>query len=58
MYALDYLRRWQATDPTAARTIEWVRAKRIDRLQPDEREWFASTFPNQSTGRSVQGTGN
>ncbi len=48
MYALDYLRRWQAVDPSAGETIEWVRSKRMDRLQPDERKWFESTFPRQT----------
>ena len=45
MYALDYLRRWQASTPSARDTIDWVRSKRMDRLQPDERVWFESTFP-------------
>jgi HEAT repeat protein len=44
MYALDFLKRWQAVDASAGDTIEWVRSKRLDRLQPDERDWFASTF--------------
>jgi HEAT repeat protein len=44
MYALDFLRRWQAVDASAGDTIEWVRSKRLDRLQPDEREWFVSAF--------------
>jgi HEAT repeat protein len=44
MYALDFLRRWQ-TDPSTGATIEWVRSDRLDHLQPDERDWFDSTFP-------------
>jgi aromatic ring-cleaving dioxygenase len=44
MYALDFLRRWQAVDASAGNTIEWVRLNRLDRLQPEEREWFVATF--------------
>jgi HEAT repeat protein len=44
MYALDFLRRWQATDSSAGAAIEWVRSNRLDRLQSHEREWFESTF--------------
>jgi hypothetical protein len=44
MYALDFLRRWQETDRSAAQMIEWVRSTRLDRLHPAEREWFESTF--------------
>lgn len=44
MYALDFLKRWQAVDASARSTIEWVRLSRLGRLQPDEREWFLSTF--------------
>lgn len=44
MYALDFLGRWQAADPTAGAAIEWVRSNRLTRLQDHEREWFVSTF--------------
>ena len=44
IYGLDFLRRWQETDPSAAEMIEWVRSKRLGRLQPAEREWFEMTF--------------
>lgn len=44
MYALDFLRRWQ-TDPSTGAAIDWVRSDRLDRLQPDERDWFKVTFP-------------
>jgi hypothetical protein len=43
MYALDFLKRWQAVE-AASSTIEWVRLSRLDRLQPHEGEWFMSTF--------------
>jgi HEAT repeat protein len=44
MYGLDFLGRWQTTNPSAAQTIEWVRSNRMDRLHPTEREWFETTF--------------
>jgi HEAT repeat protein len=44
MYGLDFLRQWRETDPSAAQMIEWSRSKRLDRLHPDERKWFESTF--------------
>jgi len=44
MYALDFLRRWRAADPSAGQTIEWARSSRLDRLQSDEREWYETTF--------------
>jgi HEAT repeat protein len=44
MYALDFLKRWQAVDASARNTIEWVRSNRLDRLQPEERDWFVKTF--------------
>ena len=44
MYALDFLKRWQAVDASARNTIEWVRSDRLDRLQPDERDWFVKAF--------------
>ena len=43
MYALDYLRRWN-TDARSQGAIDWVRGKRLDRLQDDERTWFDATF--------------
>jgi HEAT repeat protein len=44
MYAIDFLARWQATDQSASRTIEWVRSNGLGRLQDHGREWFESTF--------------
>ena len=44
MYALDFLGRWESTDASARKTIDWVRSDRMDRLQDGEREWFESTF--------------
>jgi HEAT repeat protein len=44
MYALDYLRRLESADPRPKQAIEWVRSKRLGRLQTDERRWFESTF--------------
>ena len=44
MYALDYLRRWESADPRPHQAIEWVRSKRLGRLQTDELRWFESTF--------------
>ncbi len=43
MYALDFLQRW-STDARSQEAIAWVRAKRLDRLQDDERAWFDATF--------------
>ena len=43
-YALEYLRRWRTSHPAADTTITWVRTRTFERLQPDERVWFASTF--------------
>jgi hypothetical protein len=48
MYALDFLRRWQAADLSARKTIEWVRSNRMHRLQTHEREWFESIFDQES----------
>jgi HEAT repeat protein len=44
MYGLDFLGRWQASDPSAAQLIEWVRSSRLDRLDSAEREWFETTL--------------
>lgn len=43
MYAVDYLRRWEASDPRVSDVLRWVRRERWHRLSDEERTWWESS---------------